>query len=86
MSGHFCDRERPLSVALRNLCAVSFFLLYTFVYEMGHGITTLIVGGHFVRIEMWPDGSGNCAGHARVFPRRLPFYRYRNYLQWSGAI
>ena len=35
-----------------------FMLVYTFVHEMGHGITGIMVGGTFDNFVMWPDGSG----------------------------
>ena len=35
-----------------------FWLIYTFVHEMGHGIMAELVGGDFVKFEMWMDGSG----------------------------
>lgn len=35
-----------------------FMLVYTFVHEMGHGISALLVGGQFDKFEMWVDGSG----------------------------
>lgn len=35
-----------------------FMLIYTFIHEMGHGIAALLVGGDFVKFEMWLDGSG----------------------------
>lgn len=33
-------------------------LLSTLAHELGHGVTALLVGGHFERFEMWADGSG----------------------------
>src|SRR5688572_14111810 len=33
-------------------------LLSTLAHEMGHGITALLVGGHFTAFHMWADGSG----------------------------
>ena len=35
-----------------------FALLYTFVHEMGHGISAVLMGGDFVKFEMWSNGSG----------------------------
>ncbi len=35
-----------------------FTLLATWVHEMGHGLTALILGGHFVKLEIFGDGSG----------------------------
>ncbi|MFO0723908.1 MAG: M50 family metallopeptidase [Myxococcota bacterium] len=33
-------------------------LLATYVHEMGHGLTALLVGAHFDRLVMFADGSG----------------------------
>jgi len=33
-------------------------LFGTFVHEMGHGLTGLLVGGEFVSFQMWANGSG----------------------------
>ena len=33
-------------------------LLSTLAHELGHGLTSLLVGGRFVAFSMWPDGSG----------------------------
>lgn len=33
-------------------------LLYTFIHESGHGIAAEMMGGDFVKFEMWIDGSG----------------------------
>ena len=38
--------------------AYPLMLLSTLAHELGHGVTALLVGGSFVRFEMWPDGSG----------------------------
>jgi hypothetical protein len=35
-----------------------FTLLATWVHEMGHGLTALILGGHFARLEIFGDASG----------------------------
>lgn len=35
-----------------------FVILSTFVHEMGHGITAMLVGGRFVSMELYPDASG----------------------------
>jgi hypothetical protein len=32
--------------------------LSTLVHELGHGITAILVGGDFHKLEMWSDGSG----------------------------
>ena len=33
-------------------------LLSTFVHELGHGLTALLVGGEFFSLRIWADGSG----------------------------
>lgn len=33
-------------------------LLSTLAHEMGHGLTALILGGGFLRLQMWADGAG----------------------------
>lgn len=33
-------------------------LLGTYVHEMGHGLTALVLGADFERLVMFPDGSG----------------------------
>ena len=38
--------------------AYPLLLLSTFVHELAHGLTALIVGGSFNAFYMWPDGSG----------------------------
>jgi len=45
----------------------------TLVHELGHGIGALLVGGEFLKLEMWSDGSGvahsaarSAGGHAFV--------------------
>ncbi len=38
-------------------------LLSTYVHEMGHGLAAILVGGRFVKLEMWANGSG-VAWHA----------------------
>ena len=42
-------------------------LLYlsTLVHELGHGMTAILVGGDFHRLEMWSDGSGVAWNSAR---------------------
>jgi len=41
-----------------ELLAYPFVLLSTLAHEMGHGLTALLLGGHFDQFSMWPDGSG----------------------------
>lgn len=33
-------------------------LLSTLVHELGHGLTALVLGGHFAGLYIWPDASG----------------------------
>src|SRR5436305_1988951 len=35
-----------------------FTLLATYAHEMGHGLTALVLGGHFESLEMYANGSG----------------------------
>lgn len=35
-----------------------FTLLATWVHEMGHGLTAILVGGHFEKLEIFADASG----------------------------
>ena len=35
-----------------------FSLLSTLVHELGHGLAAVLVGGHFERLAMYADGSG----------------------------
>lgn len=37
----------------------------TLVHELGHGIGALLVGGDFLKLEMWSDGSGVAQAGAR---------------------
>lgn len=41
-----------------HMVAYPLLLLSTFVHEMGHGIAAELVGGDFVRFEMFSDASG----------------------------
>ncbi len=41
-----------------HFAAYPFLLLSTLVHEMGHGITAMLLGGHFHSFQMWSDGSG----------------------------
>jgi hypothetical protein len=43
-------------------------LLYisTLVHELGHGIGAILVGGEFLKLEMWSDGSGVAMNAART--------------------
>ncbi|CAN5152688.1 M50 family metallopeptidase [soil metagenome] len=41
-----------------TLLGYPLLLLSTFVHEMGHGIAALLVGGRFVELQVFADGSG----------------------------
>jgi hypothetical protein len=45
-------------VPFGQLLAYPLVLLSTLVHEVGHGVTALLVGGHFERFVMFPDASG----------------------------
>ena len=45
-------------------------LLSTLAHELGHGLTALMLGGRFQRLEMWASGAGaahlDLAGFGRI--------------------
>ncbi len=41
-----------------RLAMYPFTLLATYAHEMGHGLTAMVMGADFMRLEMQPDGSG----------------------------
>ncbi len=41
-----------------NFILYPFTILGTWFHEMGHGITAIFLGGDFLRLELYPDGSG----------------------------
>lgn len=43
---------------LGRILARPLVLLSTVAHEMGHGLTTLLLGGRFLRFEMWSNGAG----------------------------
>ncbi|MBW8877725.1 MAG: M50 family metallopeptidase [Acidobacteria bacterium] len=53
-----------------RLLARPLLLLSTLAHEMGHGLTALLLGGRFQRLEMWASGAGvsdlDLAGFGRV--------------------
>jgi hypothetical protein len=50
-----------LDVIARPLIYIS-----TLVHELGHGIGAILVGGDFLKLEMWSDGSGVAMNAART--------------------
>jgi hypothetical protein len=50
-----------LDVVARPLLYIS-----TLVHELGHGIGAIFVGGDFLQLEMWSDGSGVATSAART--------------------
>ena len=57
-------------VPFGDLIARPLVLLSTLAHEMGHGLTALLLGGSFTRLEMWPNGAGlaemDIAGFGRL--------------------
>jgi hypothetical protein len=43
---------------LGRILARPLVLLSTVAHEMGHGLTSLLLGGRFLRFQMWANGSG----------------------------
>lgn len=41
-----------------KLILYPFTILGTWFHEMGHGLTAILLGGNFIRLELFPDGSG----------------------------
>jgi len=55
-----------------GILARPLLLLSTLVHELGHGLTSLLLGGGFHRLEMWPSGAGASEIDASAFgPLRL---------------
>lgn len=52
-----------------RLLARPLILLSTLAHEMGHGLTTLLLGGKFVRLQMWANGSGAAEIDVETFGR-----------------
>jgi len=53
-------------VPLGRLLLYPFTLLSTWVHEMGHGVTALLCGGEFARLDIFADASG--IAHSAVVP------------------
>lgn len=55
---------------LGRVLARPLVLLSTLAHEMGHGLTALLLGGAFQRLEMWSNGAGiaemDLAGFGRI--------------------
>ena len=49
-----------------RLALYPFSILATFAHEMGHGTTAVLLGAHFERLEMHPDGSGVAFWHGNA--------------------
>ena len=56
-----------------NYVLYPLMLFSTFVHEMGHGLTAMVLGGDFLYFKMWADGSGVAAyaGHFSGFGKAL---------------
>lgn len=44
-----------------------FTILATWFHEMGHGLTALLLGGDFLSLTLYPDGSGVATHSGRLF-------------------
>lgn len=53
------------AIPFGNLVLYPLMLFSTFVHEMGHGMTAVLLGGEFRYFKLWPDGSGlaSYSGH-----------------------
>lgn len=58
-------------VPFGGLLLYPFTLMATWVHEMGHGLTALVLGGNFARLEIFWDASG--LAHAFATPERHGF-------------
>lgn len=58
-------------VPFGNYVLYPFTLLSTWFHEMGHGLTALLLGGSFMRLEIFPNASG-VAYHTGVVPFLRP--------------
>lgn len=54
-----------------NIILYPFMLIYTFIHEMGHGISAVLMGGEFANFKMWFDGSGVATYRMLVSASRL---------------
>jgi hypothetical protein len=54
------------SLPMGRLLLYPFTLLSTWVHEMGHGVTALLCGGQFARLDIFADASG--MAHSAVIP------------------
>ena len=58
------------AIPFGEILARPLVLLSTLAHEMGHGLTALLLGGSFQRLEMWPNGAGiaemDVAGFGRL--------------------
>ncbi|MBE7512360.1 MAG: M50 family metallopeptidase [Anaerolineales bacterium] len=64
------DRKRVLTIAFiafvvvfflwqtRSIILYPFYLLVTYVHEMGHGLAAVFTGGRFVSFHVYPNGAG----------------------------
>ncbi len=50
-----------------RLILYPFTILGTWFHELGHGLTALILGGNFHKLELFPDGSGVAYWSGQVF-------------------
>lgn len=55
-------------VPILGVLAWPLLLVSTFVHELGHGVTALLLGGEFRALSIWPDASGLAVYSGRFGP------------------
>jgi hypothetical protein len=81
MDGRMTTRTRALGLALAAVTTVvlwqftagryllyPFTILATWFHEMGHGLCAMLLGGSFVSLSLFPDGSGYAVYSGTRFP------------------
>ncbi|MDX2271767.1 MAG: M50 family metallopeptidase [Cyanobacteriota bacterium] len=54
-----------------NYILYPFTILATWFHEMGHGLTAILLGGNFQKLEIFPDGSGVAFHSGQLWLGRL---------------
>lgn len=56
-----------MNIPFGNLILYPFTILGTWFHEMGHGLTAMMLGGDFYKLEIFPNGSGLASHSANNF-------------------